>query len=179
MSRVQAQRGFTLIELLVVIAIIGILASVVLASLSSARERSRDAARKASLREIGTALDMYYQQYGTYRVSGAGGNGNGTGWFSYENGASYPISVARQLNTLGFIGGIVVDPSGATAGNVSGRSGYMIGISSDGNKYTLWANLENPSAADLATIGTCPVASFDNYSSTYPEDARMNYCVGH
>ena len=52
--------GFTLIELLVVIAIIGILASVVLASLNSARKKSRDARRLADIGQLRVALELYY-----------------------------------------------------------------------------------------------------------------------
>ncbi len=53
------QKGFTLIELLVVIAIIGMLSSVVLASLNGARTKSRDARRAADLRQIQTAIELY------------------------------------------------------------------------------------------------------------------------
>lgn len=54
------KRGFTLIELLVVIAIIGILASVVLASLNSARDKGADAAAKASLNNARAQAELYY-----------------------------------------------------------------------------------------------------------------------
>lgn len=60
------QRGFTLIELLVVIAIIGILSSVVLASLNSARVKARDARRVADLKQIQIALELWYDTNGQY-----------------------------------------------------------------------------------------------------------------
>lgn len=58
--------GFTLIELLVVIAIIGVLSTIVLASLKSARERARDANRLSDLKQIETALSLYYNDYGYF-----------------------------------------------------------------------------------------------------------------
>lgn len=55
----KKQEGFTLIELLVVIAIIGLLASIVLVSLSGARAKSRDARREADIKQIMNALELY------------------------------------------------------------------------------------------------------------------------
>jgi len=60
------ERGFTLIELLVVIAIIGILSSVVLASLNSARQKSRDARRIGDVKQLQLAMEMYYDSNSTY-----------------------------------------------------------------------------------------------------------------
>jgi type II secretion system protein G len=62
----KKNKGFTLIELLVVIAIIGILSSVVLASLNSARQKSRDARRVSDIKQIQLALELYFDSNGVY-----------------------------------------------------------------------------------------------------------------
>ena len=59
-------KGFTLIELLVVIAIIGILSSVVLASLNSARNKGADTATKNNLANMRAQAELFYDIGNTY-----------------------------------------------------------------------------------------------------------------
>lgn len=68
---IKGSKGFTLIELLVVIAIIGILSSVVLASLSTARAKSRDARRISDIGQIQLALELLYDASSTYPIAAA------------------------------------------------------------------------------------------------------------
>lgn len=63
------KKGFTLIELLVVVSIIGILTTLLSANLNAARERARDAQRKSDLRNIQTALRLYYNDNARYPAS--------------------------------------------------------------------------------------------------------------
>jgi prepilin-type N-terminal cleavage/methylation domain-containing protein len=89
------QKGFTLIELLVVIAIIGLLASVVLLALNSARQKSRDAKRVADVRQIATALELFYD------ASVGGSNG-------YPGTATFASAIAP-----GYMGSVPTPPTPA------------------------------------------------------------------
>ena len=89
-------RGFTLIELLVVIAIIGILASVVLASLNSARDKGADAAIKSTINNVRSQAAIYFEDNGDYddfctsltEASGSVDNTGGAGSWACNTDAS-------------------------------------------------------------------------------------------
>ena len=76
MKQPISKRGFTLIELLVVIAIIGILASVVLASLNSARTKGRDAAIQSEMNQYRLLLELEYSDTGSYAALKGGWRAN-------------------------------------------------------------------------------------------------------
>jgi prepilin-type N-terminal cleavage/methylation domain-containing protein len=63
------KKGFTLIELLVVIAIIGLLATLSIIALNSAQAKARDVKRMSDVREIRTALEMYFASENAYPAS--------------------------------------------------------------------------------------------------------------
>jgi len=68
-TKCKSGAGFTLIEILVVVAIIGILASVILVSVTSARARARDIKRVSDIRQLRTALELYFGNNGEYPTS--------------------------------------------------------------------------------------------------------------
>lgn len=99
----SGSKGFTLIELLVVIAIIGILSSVVLASLNTARGKARDAKRLSEMRQMQIALDLYYDNFGSYPDSDNAGCG---GWDSSGNGTFITALVSNK-----FLSAHLLDPT--------------------------------------------------------------------
>ncbi len=134
MIKKNKSKGFTLIELLVVIAIIGVLASVVLVSINSARLKSQDAARKAGMRQIEAALSIHLNDLGFYPNTASA-------WRSYAPGfGSYPLE-----GPTGYIPGLApvyiselpIDPVGLVAGVPDG--GYLYW--SNGVSFKLISNL--------------------------------------
>lgn len=128
----KSKKGFTLIELLVVIAIIGLLSSVVLSSLNTARAKSRDSKRLADLHELRTALELYANSNsGSYPSTGGGFQGN------CPDFGGYPLS-----GTNGYVPGLApthiatlpTDPK-----PVSTNGCYL--YRSDGKNYVLLAFL--------------------------------------
>ncbi len=116
----SSPKGFTLIELLVVIAIIGILATIVLVSLNSARTKARDTRRLSDMQQMSLAMEMYYDQNGS----------------SYYDAASAAFSsYTSALQTAGLIGASPQDPT---------NSGANVYTALDGStsQYCFYAPLE-------------------------------------
>lgn len=62
----RGRAGFTLIELMVVMSILGVLVTIALVSFRSSQARGRDAQRKSNLKEISSALELFYSDYQKY-----------------------------------------------------------------------------------------------------------------
>lgn len=71
-SRINNNKGFTFIELLVVISIISVLATFAIINFSGAQKKARDGERKSDLRQVQTALSLYYNQYGEFPENSSG-----------------------------------------------------------------------------------------------------------
>ncbi len=127
------KKGFTLIELLVVIAIIGLLSTLAVVALGSARQKSRDAKRLSDMKEVQTALELYYTDNNNYPTSataitlGSTSDAclNATGW--HATGATACPNP--------YMGQVPHDPTN------SGSEIYKY-ISANGSTYTVSTTLE-------------------------------------
>lgn len=131
----SGRRGFTLIELLVVIAIIGLLASTVIASLGSARAKSRDARRLQDLKSIATQIELGRTGNNIYTLAGCTGDD----------------SLVSSCTTPSF--SQMHDPSGITtacAGNPTAVCDYSIGT----NTGTAGATSDNYEVCTYLEIGS-------------------------
>jgi prepilin-type N-terminal cleavage/methylation domain-containing protein len=155
------KKGFTLIELLVVIAIIAMLSSVVLAALSSARMKARDARRKADLTQIQIALNLYYDAYGVYppyRVSNTCGGARADFATSACTLDNWVTTDANFLNYIAkppkdSINKNAIDPAPGRADSPWwGASVYAYTTSKGGQDYDLVTHLENVADPDRCEL---------------------------
>lgn len=123
------RNGFSLVELLVVVAIIGILATIIMVSLSSATGKARDAKRKTELAQIGRLLSS-----GSCYLPNAGAGDYDTADLAAELKVKYPQYA--QYAALA--------PKDPKTGNDT-KSNYRYVVSNGGQKCALYANLENAS----------------------------------
>ena len=148
------ERGFTLIELLVVISIIGILATLVTANLNSARQRGRDAQRKSDLRNIQTALRLYYNDKGIYPAHNSSKKIVGCGSLASPTACEWGGAWTTDTNTYMSI--LPKDP-------LSNQS-YKYTASADWESYNLDSCLENKSDDKCVTDAPLCPASKCKYS---------------
>lgn len=145
-------RAFTLIELLVVIAIIGVLATLIVANFNAARERARDATRKSDLRNIQTALRVYYNDYGrnpcssnAFQIRGCSVHANCTSVGACTWGDTFSISTTGQV----YMSTLPDDPQ------TPDRT-YHYELTADPEVYTIKACLENANDPDCSRTVTEP-----------------------
>jgi prepilin-type N-terminal cleavage/methylation domain-containing protein len=163
MKLLKKEKGFTLIELLVVVAIIGILATVVLSSLSSAKVRAQDAQRKSDLNQIRTAITSYAIDNNlpfNLENSGCGSGGNARGWYDQDYGATNG-SIQDCLVDGGHLSLEINDPLRNQSFSNSDASRYMV-YPCNGN-LIIMANLKSkPNPAPNTVCG--------NYDTSYGMD---------
>jgi general secretion pathway protein G len=135
------EAGFTLIELLVVISIIGLLATLVTANLNAARSRSRDAVRKADLKNIQTSLRLYYNDTGSYPSSISFGS-------SFES------------DTASYMDKVPNDPLYQSDNSSSPQYVYIYDSNTD--TFTLSACLENTSDTNCKSLSVTGLTCSSN-----------------
>lgn len=144
MNKFFKKNGFTLIELLVVVSLIGVLATLVLANLNAVRQRGRDAQRKSDLRNIQTALRLYYNDFNKYpnnasaNIAGCGNTGISIcDWGSpFEWGTSVRYQIEFGTDAQTYMSTLPTDPLPDIDYNY---------VQLNADDYTLTACLENAS----------------------------------
>lgn len=127
-------KGFTLIELLVVIAIIGLLSTLAVVALNNARQKSRDAKRVSDVKQVSTALELYFVDNNGYPVVATPGITLGdASHICFGTGGFTTVALCGATTYMGIV------PSNP----LPGGTGYTY-ISADGSTYSITFTLEGP-----------------------------------
>lgn len=149
----KGNRGFTLIELLVVISIIGMLSSVIFASIDSTRAKARDARRLSDMRQMVNALELYASNNnGRYPNTGSNySNPRPWSWTISALGGEWIPGLNSQ-----YIPSIPVDPKNTHPAYTSATDAdYTYIYNSDGRGYCIQISLENHSLCNgVAAAGS-------------------------
>ena len=173
-------RGFTLIEILIVIAIIGILATIIIVFLNSARVSAKNSERTTDVRTIKTGLEMYANDHGgNYPSTMTGGGGGGGTRQTYGLNPCASTGIVGRTDWIpgivsgGYISKLPSDPDGLAINTTDTTAGcnntYM--YTSDGKNYTLSNNIVTVSSDPTSGGGTSlplfvPYITFDRNGGT-------------
>jgi prepilin-type N-terminal cleavage/methylation domain-containing protein len=124
----RKQRGFTLIELLVVIAIIGLLSTLAVVALNNARMKSRDAKRISDIKQVQTALELYYNDQNKYPIVASGGVLGATGFKTLSSTAGF----SDTASGVTYMAQVPSNPE-----PLDGGTGYSYKTDSGGTVYSI------------------------------------------
>ena len=170
---IKNKKGFTLIELLVVISIIALLSSVVLAALTSARQKAQMSKVKSEMSEFVKALEIYRTTYGTY-PSSTGGSCTGAYTQTCENGL-FTTVINAELTTKKLFSGDLYNKTLKSiprllSVNLYYNSGNLISFESDlegeNSNATLTCNGKKPTEY-LMIVTASDTAGIVDLKSSY------------
>jgi len=155
---IKQQKGFTLIELLVVIVIIGVLATLATVALGNARMKARDARRLSDIKQIQTALELYYNDANSYPTSIQVTQGFTIAY----NGTTYMAKIPTNPTPYG-------------DGGCPGTTGvsYFYNMDTNGTSYSLQYCLGGATGTVNAGTSCATPASINEQTSV------VNSCAAH